>query len=55
MVGKDGKDTNDQPVDGQATDKTVPGGHYIVNGVHVDCNGNEISADTGSNSTKASK
>lgn len=25
-----------------ASDKTVPGGHYIVNGVHVDANGKEI-------------
>jgi hypothetical protein len=57
MVGKDGKDTTDQP-NGQATDTTVPGGHYVINNVHVDANGNEISADTpnsSNNSTKASK
>lgn len=35
-------DAPTSPLQGQASDQAIPGGHYIKDGVHVDANGNEI-------------
>jgi hypothetical protein len=46
---------DNSPQQGRAIDQAPKGGHYIVDGRHVDANGNELSEDGSAKNSKDAK